>query len=634
MKQWLLFTLLFLMAYPSFAQGYDPAKVNKKVRELFDKSYELATNDRYKEAIAELDKAISQDNRFVEGYLARAGVYSRLRMYAQAVKDYESADAIDKKFASIQALQYSVALAGMGRFEDAMQVAVNYISTPNLSERSRQSAKARMDQYSFAIDYAKHYPNAAKLDPISMGDKINSRHLEYYPSFTIDKSRIIFTRREGMNEDFFESEWKEGNWLAASRMSDRINTPANEGAQNLSIDGSMLVYAGCDYPMGEGSCDLYSSEFINGEWTSPKNLGRNINTEYWESAPSLSPDKTELYFVSNRPGGYGGKDIYVSRKDSAGRWQRPQNMGAVINTKGDDESPFLHADNSTLYFTSSGHPGYGNRDIYLTRRSDTGWTKPFNLGYPVNTIDDEGALVVSPDGKTAYYASDAGEGANGLDLFTFTLSPQSRAMATTWAKGKVVNKKTGEPLNASIELSGIDSNAIQQRFRSDDAGSYTIALPEAKRYAFNVYKKGFLFYSENIFIPETAGDTARVMDIQLSPIEKGATLVMRNVFFETNKWDLQPASVYELSNLILLLKDNPTAKINIKGFTDNVGKPQDNLALSEKRAKAVKDYLVQNGIGAARLSSKGFGEKQPVADNNTEAGKALNRRTEIELIAL
>ena len=324
----------------------------------------------------------------------------------------------------------------------------------------------------------------------------------------------------------------------------------------------------------------------------------------------------------------------MSKKGENGRWQKPENLGPKINTARDDESPFMHADNTTLYFTSTGHPGYGNSDIYFTRRTDSGWTEPQNLGYPINTIDHEGALVVSSDGRTAYYATDGGEGNTGLDLFTFTLPEQSRAIPTTWARGRIADKKTGAPLSADVELANVDGVQHHRKFTTDEQGEYLMTLPADRHYAFNVYKKGYTFFSDNILVKSSDTDTARVMDILLSPVEKGVSITLRNVFFDTNKWNVKESSAYELGRVVTFLQDNPTAKIFIKGFTDNIGKPADNLALSEKRANAVKDLLLKHGISAARLSSKGFGEKNPVAGNSSEAGRALNRRTEIEVTAL
>src|ERR1035437_8804520 len=255
--------------------------------------------------------------------------------------------------------------------------------------------------------------------PQNLGDNINSKDPEYYPSITIDGKKIVFTRRvhgsdaKGNeltgNEDFYESELIDGEWSKAKPLEGNINSSQyNEGAQNISQDGKWLIFTGCLFPEGMGSCDLYISYLTKQGWSQPENLGPNVNSEFWESSPSLSPDKKDLYFSSSVPGGFGGKDIWVCHRNADGKWGPAQNLGAEINTAGDEGSPFIHADNQTLYFNSNGHQGYSEKaDLFVSHKQPDGtWSKPENLGYPINTIDEEGSLIVSADGKTAYYASD------------------------------------------------------------------------------------------------------------------------------------------------------------------------------------------------------------------------------------
>ncbi|MBS1934293.1 MAG: OmpA family protein, partial [Bacteroidetes bacterium] len=359
-----------------------------------------------------------------------------------------------------------------------------------------------------------------------------------------------------------------------------------------------------------------------------------VNSEFWDAAPSLSPDKRDLYFTSNRAGGFGGNDIYVCHRLPNGRWSEPENLGPEINTVGDESTPFIHADNQSLYFTSNGRQGYGGDDLFVTRKDATGkWSKPENLGYPINTIENEGSIVISADGKTAYYASDRSDSRGGLDIYTFQLPDNVRPFRTLWIKGKVFDAKTNKGLPSAVELIDLATKQIISKVQTSETGNYFITLPVGKDYAFNVNRRGYLFFSENFPLSKKEPDSTYNIDIPLQPIEANATVVLKNIFFDINKYEIKIESQVELDEVVQLMKDNPTVKIEISGHTDNVGKPSDNLKLSENRARAVVAYLTLKGIDAARLSFKGLGDTKPVADNRTEEGRAKNRRTELRVVS-
>jgi outer membrane protein OmpA-like peptidoglycan-associated protein len=334
------------------------------------------------------------------------------------------------------------------------------------------------------------------------------------------------------------------------------------------------------------------------------------------------------------PGGFGGKDIWVCHRDENGKWSEPLNLGAEINTAADESTPFIHADNQTLYFNSNGHLGYSEKpDLFVTRKLPDGkWSQPENLGYPINTIDDEGSLVVAADGKTAYYSSDRSDTKGGLDIYSFELRKDLRPLKTLWVKGKVFDKKTKAGLPSTVELTDINTSHLVSKLQTDEEGNYLVTLPIGKDYAFNVHRKGYLFYSENYNISETT-DSIYTADIPLQPIEANASVILKNVFFYTRKTDLKPESITELDNVVRLMNENPDMKILISGYTDNVGKPADNLKLSVGRATSVINYLLSKGVNNSRLSSKGFGADNPIADNNTDQGRALNRRTELSVVS-
>jgi len=632
----LLLIILFITAAPAVWAQYRPEKINKKAVRLYSKAIELAESNDFKGGIGVLQEAVKIDAGYADAYLSIAGMYGELKDYQGAIDNYEKARAIDSNYFLDYNLPYSINLAGKGEFEKALAAVERFLTVTNLNEQSRKAGEYRQKCYRFALDYARTHDIAGyKFEPQNLGDSINSTVSEYYPTLTIDAGKLIYTRRvNNFNEDFYESDRNNGAFHKSKSLEGDINTNQNEGAQNISQDGQWLIFTGCNFPEGRGSCDLYISYLTKRGWSAPENLGDSINTEFWESAPSLSPDKRDLYFASRRPDSYGGIDIYVSHRLRGGAWSSPENLGPVINTIGDEGAPFIHADNQSLYFTSSGHPGYGGDDLFVSRKGADGvWQKPENLGFPINTIENEGSLVISADGKTAYYASDRADSRGGLDLYTFELRNDIRPAQTLWVKGKVFDKATGKGLPSGVELSDLSTRTIISQLQTDETGNYLITLPKGKDYAFNVNRKGYLFFSENFPLSQHKEDTAYNIDIPLQPIEDGAAIVLRNIFFETNKYELKPESQVELDKVVQLLKDNPTLKIQINGHTDNAGKPSDNIVLSENRAKSVTTYLTSKGINATRLSFKGWGETQPVANNATPEGRAQNRRTELKVIS-
>ena len=636
-----LYCILFLHFIPSllFAQWYDPEKVNKKAAEIYGYAYEEAQAGKYEAAIIKLNDALKSDPRFVDVYLSRAGIYANLKNYTASVNDFETALKMDSVYSNTYLLPYSISLAGTGRFDKALSTVNQFLNTPKLNAQSIKAGNYRKTTYELGVAYQKKLKetgaNTYVFAPQNLGDNINSTWLEYFPSLTIDGTKMIFTRRVNNDEDFYESNFTNGTWSKAQPVAGKINTNLNEGAQNISQDGEWLIFTGCNYPEGEGSCDLYIAyKTKSGEWTEPENMGRMINTEFWESSPSLSSDKRNLYFASSQAGGFGGKDIWVSTRNTSGKWGKPVNLGPTVNTAADEGCPFIHADNKTLYFNSNGHPGYGLTDLFLSKKQpDDSWGTAVNLGYPINTIDDEGSLIVSADGKTSYYASDGGDTKGGLDLYRFELREDIRADKVLWVKGTVFDKKTQSGLPSSVELTDIKSRKLISKLQTDERGNYLITLPVGKEYALNVNRKGYLFYSDNFSINKIPVDSALIINIPLQPIEAGATIVLKNIFFDTKKFELKNESLIELDKVVELMTDNPNLRILISGHTDNVGLAAANLLLSNNRAKSVVGYLQKNGIDIKRLLAKGLGATKPIADNNTENGKSQNRRTQLSILS-
>ncbi len=634
MKSFFITGFCCLLIHISYAQHYNPEKINKKAVSLYNSGLIKAQDGDYPGALELMDQALTRDKKYVDAYLTKAGIYGEMKNYEKCIFNYEQAFALDLAYSKDYKLPYAINLAGLGKFEAALAAVTEFLASPTLNEPSRKAGEYRKRTFDFAVDYEKKHAQNYVFAPQNLGDSVNSTDLEYYPSVTVDNNTLVFTRRvRGHNEDFFESHRSGSGWSRARGMDGDINSNFNEGAQNISQDGEWLVFTGCNFPEGLGGCDLYMSIKTKRGWSTPENLGEPINTEFWESAPSLSPDKRELYFSSNRPGGYGGKDIYVCKKLPNGQWSEPENLGEAINTIGDESCPFVHADNQTLYFTSNGHTGYGGDDLFLAkRRAGTGWGEITNLGYPINTIENEGSLVVAADGKTAYYASDRADTRGGLDIYSFELREDIRPNKTLWVKGKVYDNKTNNGLPSSVELTDIENGQTLLNVQTDESGNYLITLPIGKDYAFNVNRKGYLFYSRSFLLEKNTEDSTYTIDIGLQPIEKNASIVLNNIFFDVNQYELKSESLVELNRVVKMLQENPAITILIGGHTDNTGDANANLKLSENRAKAVVAYFVSKGVDAKRLQSQGFGATKPIADNTTEAGKLQNRRTELTVI--
>jgi outer membrane protein OmpA-like peptidoglycan-associated protein len=436
-----------------------------------------------------------------------------------------------------------------------------------------------------------------------------------------------------VQEDFYISYFTKGVWQKAFNAGAPLNTDQNEGAQTLSSNGEYMFFTACNRPGGIGNCDLYFSAFKGGKWTEPSNLGSPVNTKHWESTPSVSADGKTLFFSSSRPGGLGGKDIWMTRMNEKNLWTEPVNLGPEINTDGDEMSPFIHFDGKTLYFASDGRIGMGGFDLYITRmQADSTWSTPKNLGYPINTYNDEMGLIIESGGQKAYYSS-IRDKSKGKDIFSFNLYESARPNPVSYMKGKVYDKETGRLLKAEYELINLSTGKIMMKNITDDSGNFLVCLPSGYNYGINVSKPGYLFYSENFMFEgmHTAAEPY-IKKIILNPAKVGEKMLLANVFYEIDSWDIKKESLSELDNLVALLTENKNLAMEIGGYTDSTGSDQYNKVLSEKRAMSVVNYLIKKGISSDRLKFKGYGNTSPLGDNITIEGRKLNRRTEAKII--
>jgi outer membrane protein OmpA-like peptidoglycan-associated protein len=534
-------------------------------------------------------------------------------------------------------MYYRLAIAehSLGDYSESLQHIRKYLTSKKISEKYRKKANVLKKSCEFSISAIR---SPVTFNPANLGANINSDADEYLPALSADGSTLIFTRSKKVdgfrNEDFYLSYNNSDDWQLAKNLGKPINTPQNEGAQCITADGLTLYFTACSRNDSYGRCDIYESNFVNDTWTDPVNLGEHINTENWESQPAISADGRQLFFVSNRSGGRGGKDIWVSYKNANGTWTKAKNLGKDINTSKDDISPFLHWDNQTLYYSSKGFVGMGGFDIFLSRLNESGnWGEVKNIGYPINSPSDENSLIVAKDGRTAYFASAYfNEGRSDLDLYTFDLPQESRAREVAYVQGVITDAKTRKPIKAEIELVDLQSGRSYKSSQSDTDGNYMLCLPSDAEYALTVSKKNYLFYSENIHLKQEG--SILLKNFKLQVLEVGEQVRLDNIFFELEAYKLKDESATELNKIIQFMESNPFLVVEIGGHTDNSGSKNYNLDLSEQRAASVKSALVQRGLKSDRIQTKGYGMSEPLNSNSSEEEKAVNRRTELKIIAV
>jgi outer membrane protein OmpA-like peptidoglycan-associated protein len=638
-----IFMCLFTFAQPRREYSVKDKKAISRYEEALS-SYQMMD---LKTARTSLEKLTEDKPEFIEAHFMLAQIYDEMGETSLAMKPLKAALAIDEKFYPAGWMMLAECYFAQGDYQETEAAITRFMPYPKESASQEKRAQLLISSCVFA---KRALANPVPFDPINLGAGVNTDRNEYYPCITADESTLLFTRlvadasaREGKQEDFFVSKKSGSQWGNASPVHE-INTPRNEGAPTLSADGQMLIFTACEYAdgsfggdrQGVGSCDLfYSMKTANG-WTPAENMGQGINTGTWESQPSFAANGRTLYFVRGKRTASGIKeqDIYFSSLDDNNRWSSPMKVPGRVNTVFEEESVMIHPDGRTLYFSSNGHSGMGGLDIYMSRLLPNGdWDAPVNLGYPINTYRDENSLQVTAKGDIALFASDRDGGFGGLDLYQFNLHEGARPTPVTYVSGTVADKLSFKKLEAHLELIDLETGKLMvESYSNQGTGEFLLCIPSGRDYALNVNKEGYLFHSENFSLKNYTSMTPYKLEILLQKLRPGASIVLNNVFFETNKWDLKPESMVELNRLVDLLSANPDKKIEIGGHTDNVGSDESNQALSQNRAKSVVDYLVKKGIDATRLSSKGYGETTPVASNDTDEGRAKNRRTEFKIV--
>lgn len=655
--------------FPNDREGLEIAKDNlDKGDDLFGKG-----SVYYKQALEPYLAAnnFNPNNAYLNYKIGRCYLFSSTKQ--KAISFLEKAKELNPQIESQLSYFLGCAYQLDMQFEKAIPMFKKFSETAGSTTEGKELAEeARLHLAECKTGIAlKEKPIRVFID--NAGPEVNSKYSDYGPVISADESVMLFTsRREGTTggaidpgineymEDIYMSTKLNGKWTNATNLGTPVNTPDHDANSGLSADGQkFLIYN------SSGRGDLYEANLVGDKWDEPKSLGKNINSNAHESSACYSPDGKSIYFVSDNPEtSLGDRDIYISTKDENGKWAKAVNLGPTINTPYGEEGVFIHPDGKTMYFSSEGHKTMGGYDIFKSVYENGKWSTPENLGYPVNTPDNDVFFVVSASGKHGYYSSFSDKGFGEKDIFLITFLGPEKPMVMnnednllasitapvketilaptleikeaqlTILKGVVTDAITKKPLEATIELIDNKQNISIATFTSNSfSGKYLVSLPAGKNYGIAIKKDGYLFQSENFDIPASAAFQQVVKDIALKSVDIGSTIVLKNIFFDLGKASLRSESTNELERLGKLLYDNPTLKIEISGHTDNKGSAELNKKLSDNRAKAVVDYLISKGITGDRLTYVGYGKDQPIASNDNEDGRQQNRRTEFKIIA-
>lgn len=641
MKKILTLLISFFTLSVCFSQTQMANFFYKKGKELYDEK-------EYNEAIEQFEKALNKDDSHKDALCYLGYSHYELGAYKDASSAFERLD----QLATADYWAWYLYLKGNANAElEQWDKAIDDYE----KFMKRYSKDADRIGFHHNAAYKKYYAEQALKvrnkkslmpEPVNLGKEVNTVSDDMMPQIDPTGNKMYFTSsRKGGMDDLDEDEemdWgedlyyveKEGNaWGKPVLLPEPINSYDNDGTSTFSADGQQMIYVKCDADGGIGSCDLWTCKLNGTEWSKPTNLGDIVNSEEWDSQPSIAADGQSLAFVSTREGSYeGSMDIYIARKNKFGQWGVPQNAGATVNTPFGEKSPYLAPDGKTMYFASEGHPGFGDYDLFVTVLEGGKWSEPVNLGAPLNSKGEDTYFTISASGEDAYFASDRG-GEGKLDLYAVVIPEELRPKPSVIVKGIVTNAKNNKNIDAWVLVEDINTGELIATAKSNSStGEYLVVLPSGRNYSVSANKEGFFFYSNRFEVPKTAKYEEIKKDIALEPIEKGARVVLNNIFFETGKATLTQESYIELGKAVALLNANKKMIVEVGGHTDNVGSDEANMKLSHERAKSVRTYLVKAGVKTERLQAKGYGETQPVADNETEEGRKANRRTEFVIL--
>ncbi len=620
------------------AQSYKLSSTNKKAIKYYRQAETFYRLMEYENAEQALNKSLQKDDGFIEAMLLLGDTYRDWYKILNAIEVYEKVVTTDSAFFPPTYYFLGDLYLEEEQFDKAIENYLIYLKLEGADPEKTLIAKFGYDKAIFRKE-AMQNPVVEIINKLDTS--INSVQKEYinyvnenedYLVFTIKDSGPLGLLSSSVKEYFMESKKVDGIWQKPRVLDIPATGNLDRGGMNLSFDGRQMYFSGCNWPGGMGSCDIYSSVLKSSGWQKPFRMSKGINSSSWDSQASISADGRKLYFTSRRKGGKGGSDIWVSININ-GNWTKAINLGDSINTAGNEMAPFIHADGKTLYYSSNGTIGMGDFDLLVSKRLPTGeWTKGENLGYPINTKDNDLNIFVAIDGKKAWISSDRSRENGWFDIFSFEIPETVKPNKIITLKGIVLDNATEKVLESTIEITDLQSSELSSISNSDvENGEFLSVLFPNREYAINISRKGYFFYSGTMNISDAESSNIQKV-FKLIKIQKGASANLQNIYFDTDKWDIKGESLPELNKLIRLLNQNPNLNILIEGHTDDSGHENHNKLLSEKRAKTVMDFLISKDVSQNRLSFVGLGATKPIADNSTEIGKGLNRRTTIRVL--
>ena len=629
------FVSLSAFSLSTSAQIVTKETVKGSAKENYEMAY-ISRNMALSDSLALL--AVKEKPNFIDGWLLVGDNKFFLKQYEEAAKAFEKVKSLKADYLYDIELKLAKSYVGSEQYAKAKSSIESFLAMPKLSSSDRMLAEKIKSDCEFAPEAMAH---PVPFKPVNIDRGVNTPLNEAGPYLTADGQYVYYTRLEEergfIHEDIYCALKTNNGFAEGKPLGSTINTfEGAEGSVCISSSGKYLFFTAYDRPDGVGNADIYIARKVDDKWERANNMGTPINTPGFDGSPSLSADGRTLFFSSVRSGGLGQRDIWMTTLKPDGGWNTPVNMGDSINTPFNDESPYIHPDGKTLYFSSNGRPGMGNYDLYVSNKLPNGkWSKAKNLGYPINTSGYEVSIFVTTDGGTAYYSSELKGGYGQMDIYKFDMPVTSRPEYTSYLKGNVYDVETRNVVVASAQIYDLETGNLFATLSGDkNNGLIFSTLPAGKNYAVVVMKDGYLFYSQNISLKDVKEGTPYEVNIALTKIKVGGKVVLNNVFFASDKAELKSESKSELDVLVKLLEKNPSVTIEIGGHTDNTGDEKKNLELSENRAKNVYDYLVSQGVAAERLSYKGYAASKPVAPNDSAENKAKNRRTEFTVTGI
>lgn len=627
MKGWLL-SILIIFSFSFSLQGQDLHTRSKKAIEFYEQARDLDHVGNWYNSYDLLKQALAKDGGFDEAVLLAHQILIKRGDWPSADSLYNKHQSrVEKDFRNRMLLDGAFYNYSEGDYDKAYELKA-------LIDGAVKEIDMRLfDLVKRSIDYAREYKKKAReVEFKELEAPINDQPQQYFPSITAS-DMLVYTVRGKVgrgDENIFFSQWDGEAWTKPESISTSINTDRNEGTASISADGRTLVFTGCNKPNGVGSCDLYISYKEEEGWSRPQLLSEAVNTLYWESQPSLSQDGRQLYFVSKRPDGLGGQDIWWSEKIS-GEWAPAINLGPTVNTSFDDCSPYIHPNAKTLFFASRGRLGFGGYDLFRTEQTARmEWVEPLNLGYPINTHGNQVGYTISADGWAYYSDSDSDRQTR---LFRFKMPPDLLPEAPVFAlTGYVSDADTKQPLAAEVNVSDLATDSTLLITRSAQRNGQFKLLMESNESAYlYIKKKGYLLYKANL---DELFDAEGLAEIALTPLKVGERIVLADILFEFNSADLDANATKELDQAAAFLLANPEVRIEIAGHTDSQGNDDYNIRLSKSRAESVYRYFLEKSVPKENLVFKGYGESQPIAVGTDASQAALNRRIELIIMAI